>query len=119
MAGAANPNAKGGQDGDTGFQPSLRSSRTPKIISAAGRGARDITTDFRKAAADLNTGQLVKDAYFTLFESVSALEIMDPKMDSGYLQPGEMLEEEYDVTREVLPTELLGIMDQMLCYEVW
>ena len=39
-------------------------------------------------------------------------------MDSGYLQPGELLEDEYDVTREVLPTELLGIMDQMLCYEV-
>lgn len=45
-------------------------------------------------------------------------QIMDPKMDSGYLQPGETLEDEYDVKRELLPTELLGIMDQMLCYEV-
>ena len=43
---------------------------------------------------------------------------MDPKMDSGYLKPGETLEDEYDVTRELLPKELLGIMDQMLCYEV-
>lgn len=43
---------------------------------------------------------------------------MDPKMDSGYLQPGEALEDEYDVLRKLLPEEVLGIMDQMLCFEV-
>lgn len=43
---------------------------------------------------------------------------MDPKMDSGYLAPGEMLEDDYDVLRELLPEEVIGIMDQMLCYEV-
>ncbi|KAL2057872.1 hypothetical protein ABVK25_001489 [Lepraria finkii] len=80
--------------------------------------ARDITTDFSAAASALNTGQLVKDEYFTLFEAVGALEIMDPKMDSGFLNPGETLEDDYDVLRELLPEEVLGIMDQMLCYEV-
>ena len=44
---------------------------------------------------------------------------MDPKMDSGYLGPGETLEDDYDVLRELLPEETVGIMDQMLCYEVW
>ena len=39
-------------------------------------------------------------------------------MDSGYLQPGEALEDEYDLFRSLLPDEVLGIMDQMLCYEV-
>ena len=43
---------------------------------------------------------------------------MDPKMDSGYLEPGESLEDEYNVLRRLLPEEVLGIMDQMLCYEV-
>ena len=43
---------------------------------------------------------------------------MDPKMDSGYLAPGETLEDEYDVLRTLLPEEVVGIMDQMLCYEV-
>ena len=43
---------------------------------------------------------------------------MDPKMDSGYLAPGETLEDDYDVLRELLPEEVIGIMDQMLCYEV-
>lgn len=43
---------------------------------------------------------------------------MDPKMDSGYLADGDTLDENYDVLRELLPEEIIGIMDQMLCYEV-
>lgn len=43
---------------------------------------------------------------------------MDPKMDSGYLAPGETLEDDYVVLGELLPEEVIGIMDQMLCYEV-
>ena len=39
-------------------------------------------------------------------------------MDSGYLANGEALEDDYNVLRVLLPEELLGIMDQMLCYEV-
>lgn len=44
--------------------------------------------------------------------------MMDAKMDSGYLSPGETLEDEYDVWRELLPEEVVGIMDQLLCHEV-
>ncbi|KAL1647999.1 N-alpha-acetyltransferase, non-catalitic subunit [Diplodia intermedia] len=80
--------------------------------------AVDITACFTQACAALSTGQLVKDEYFTLFESVGALEIMDPKMDSGFLAPGETLEEDYDALKELLPEELVGIMDQLLCYEM-
>ena len=43
---------------------------------------------------------------------------MDPKMDSGYLAQGETLEDDYNVLRSLLPGEVVGIMDQMLCYEV-
>lgn len=39
-------------------------------------------------------------------------------MDSGYLAPGESLDNEYDVLRELLPTEVIGIMDRLLCSEV-
>lgn len=84
-------------------------------------------------------GELVKDEHFTLFESVAALEvntiyppkshakdvsadgnlkIMDSKMDSGALAQGESLDEEYDVSRDLLPEEILGIIDQLLCLEV-
>lgn len=43
---------------------------------------------------------------------------MDPKMDSGCLSPGESLDDDYDVNRPLLPEEVLGIIDQLLCHEV-
>lgn len=47
---------------------------------------------------------------------------MDPKMDSGYLGPGEnhaqALEDDYDITRELAPDEVVGIMDKLLCHEM-
>lgn len=39
-------------------------------------------------------------------------------MDSGFLAEGETLDEEYDVHRDLLPEEILGIIDQLLCLEV-
>lgn len=45
-------------------------------------------------------------------------QIMDPKMDSGYLASGETLDDEYDVLSALLPEEVIGIMDQLLCSEV-
>lgn len=43
---------------------------------------------------------------------------MDPKMDSGFLKPGETMEDEYDFSAALLPEEVLGIIDQLLCHEV-
>ncbi|KAF1966440.1 hypothetical protein BU23DRAFT_560254 [Bimuria novae-zelandiae CBS 107.79] len=39
-------------------------------------------------------------------------------MDSGFLQPGETLEDDYDTLAPLLPEELIGIMDQLLCHEM-
>ncbi|EAW06427.1 N-alpha-acetyltransferase 35, NatC auxiliary subunit [Aspergillus clavatus NRRL 1] len=83
---------------------------------------RDITDEFTQAASKLCTGQLVKDEYFTLFEAVGALEIMDSRMDSGFLGPGEnhaqALEDDYDITQELAPEQIVGIMDELLCHEM-
>lgn len=43
---------------------------------------------------------------------------MDPKMDSGFLAPGESLDDDYDVLRKLLPEEVIGIIDQLICFEV-
>ena len=43
---------------------------------------------------------------------------MDPKMDSGCVESTDELEELYDATRPLLPEEVLGIIDQLLCHEV-
>ncbi|MGI4850429.1 MAG: N-alpha-acetyltransferase 35, NatC auxiliary subunit [Janthinobacterium lividum] len=39
-------------------------------------------------------------------------------MDTGFLLPGESLEDDYDVSRQLLPEEVIGIMDQLLSYEM-
>ncbi|KAJ8106261.1 hypothetical protein ONZ43_g7126 [Nemania bipapillata] len=90
----------------------------PPDISHPGIMAIDITDHFTAAVKTLSPGEIVKDDHFALFESVSALEIMDRKMDSGVLSEGESLDEEYDVTRGLLPEEILGIIDQLLCLEM-
>lgn len=43
----------------------------------------DITKDFFDACAELNLGELAQDVLFGLFEAMSAIEMMDPKMDVG------------------------------------
>ena len=43
---------------------------------------------------------------------------MDPKMDSGCLDAKHSLEDDYDVSRPLLPAEVIGIIDQLLCLEV-
>ncbi len=43
---------------------------------------------------------------------------MDPKMDTGYLAEGESMDDDYDVGKALLPEEVLGIIDQILCLEV-
>ncbi|KAI1780273.1 Mak10-domain-containing protein [Hypoxylon cercidicola] len=87
-------------------------------ISHPGVVASDITKKFASAVKTLAPGELIKDEHFTLFESVAALEMMDSKMDSGALAEGESLDEEYDVSRDLLPEEILGIIDQLLSLEM-
>lgn len=45
------------------------------------------------------------------------VQIMDPKMDSGCMLEGDEFEELYDVSQRLLPEEVLGIIDQLLCHE--
>ena len=44
---------------------------------------------------------------------------MDPKMDSGMLALGETLDDTFTISRSLLPVEVLAIMDQLLCYEMF
>ncbi|KAL8971077.1 MAG: hypothetical protein Q9183_001225 [Haloplaca sp. 2 TL-2023] len=99
------------------FAQTQQNTRRSEPGSHPNQDVQDISSNFRAAASALNTGQLVKDPYFTLFEAVGALEIMDPKMDSGFLAEGDTLEDDYDVLQPMLPDELIGLMDQLLCHE--
>lgn len=39
-------------------------------------------------------------------------------MDTGFLAVGETMDDDYDVEKDLLPEEVLGIIDQLLCLEV-
>ncbi|KAH7073635.1 amino-acid N-acetyltransferas-like protein subunit Mak10 [Paraphoma chrysanthemicola] len=110
---ASGSNAEAATPADLPLRQTLRKSQ-----SAYEPRIHDITDKFTRASNALDVGQLVKDEYFTLFESIGAIEIMDPKMDSGFLKPGETLEDDYDTLTPLLPEELIGILDQLLCYEM-
>ncbi|XP_054159610.1 N-alpha-acetyltransferase 35, NatC auxiliary subunit-like [Oppia nitens] len=43
----------------------------------------DVTKDFWESTEELKCGQLLHDELFGLFEAMSAIEMMDPKMDAG------------------------------------
>ena len=46
------------------------------------------------------------------------MQIGDRKMDSGALEPGETLDDDFDMENDFLPEELIWLMDQMLNREV-
>ncbi|KAF2364703.1 NatC N(alpha)-terminal acetyltransferase Mak10 subunit [Trinorchestia longiramus] len=45
----------------------------------------DITAEFFDASKELDLGELLHDELFGLFEAMSAIEMMDPKMDAGMM----------------------------------
>ncbi|KAL4099449.1 hypothetical protein PRIC1_007253 [Phytophthora ramorum] len=85
---------------------------------------RDVTQLMSVAAKELKVGQLVHEEDFKLFDSMSALELMDPKMDSGMLVNGAppqsiparleggFVSLEFSSARDVLAT-----LDELFCCE--
>ncbi|CAG7837363.1 unnamed protein product [Allacma fusca] len=84
----------------------------------------DITREFLSAVTVLELGELLHDPSFGLFEAMSAIEMMDPKMDAGMIcnkgkrvilnfeqsvQAGELKLE------GLTDPELIGIMDTTIC----
>lgn len=44
---------------------------------------KEITTEFFGCVKELKLGELIHDNMFGLFDAMSAIEMMDPKMDAG------------------------------------
>ena len=89
----------------------------------------DITAKFSKMATHLGPGELVQEPDFSLFDAMSAIELMDSKMDAAlqwkmFNSYPRTLEEALE--KGVLkcsnhsPDELIGIMDEVLaCIATW
>lgn len=91
---------------------------TKSKVIRAGLSSIEITHRFTKAALRLPPGRVVKDGTFTLFEAVSAIEIGDAKMDSGHLEEGETLEDDYNVAQSLSPEQIIWMMDELFSHEV-
>ncbi|KAF8013908.1 hypothetical protein BT93_I1691 [Corymbia citriodora subsp. variegata] len=103
--------------------------RPSSIPSGDGSVWADVSPLLEAACADLQEGELIHGDNFNLFAAMSALEIMDPKMDSGmvsrYYSVDEAIENgaapvpiSFDKTVDVQCT--IDIMDHLLaCEATW
>ncbi|OUZ99842.1 NatC N(alpha)-terminal acetyltransferase [Macleaya cordata] len=108
-----------------------RDIRLPSSISSGEQTVwADVSTLLEAACEDLRDGELIHGENFSLFAAMSALEIMDPKMDSGIKNCGYHSVEEaiengaapvpfsFDRTADVQCT--LDVMDHLLaCEATW
>ncbi|XP_077416930.1 N-alpha-acetyltransferase 35, NatC auxiliary subunit [Vanacampus margaritifer] len=84
----------------------------------------DITYDFKSSCKELSLGELLHDKLFGLFEAMSAIEMMDPKMDAGMignqvnrkvLNFEQAIKEHAIKVKDLSLPELIGIMDTCFC----
>jgi len=78
----------------------------------------DITDLVNRATEDFAIGQLLKKSSFTLYETMSAIEIMDPKMDSGMKQKKPKYTFENLKHCELSIEQVIKIMDRLQGLEV-
>lgn len=102
----------------------------PAIPSGDGSVWADVSPLLNAACNELRDGELIHGENFSLFAAMSALEIMDPKMDSGmengrYRSVDEAIESgaapvplSFDKTTDVL--RIIDVMDHLLaCEATW
>lgn len=90
---------------------------------------KDITEEFLDSVKHLNLGELLKSERFTLLDAMSAIELMEPKMDSGMLiiqTNRQIMNLEQSVKAGLVKTnhfegdELIGIIDETYsCLTTW
>ncbi|OZJ06345.1 hypothetical protein BZG36_00713 [Bifiguratus adelaidae] len=77
----------------------------------------DMTQLLMDATSDFASGQLLHLDSFTLFDAMSALEMMDPKMDTGMVLDSDKNKVPYNVHQPLDASQVLYIMDELFCCE--
>jgi len=95
----------------------------PKVASPLGEPGPfvDITASFLSAAKSLPVGQMIHSEEFTLFKGMSALEMMDAKMDPGMFRDKvpnlDAMIASNELVMDPSPPDVLAIMDELLACE--
>lgn len=89
---------------------------------------KNVTESFRTLAQAIPPGELIKTGWFSLQEAVAAIEVMDPKLDTGVATEEELRDPFLSVDsrfeRGLVPVdgfscaELVGVMDDLTAAEV-
>lgn len=82
-----------------------------------GDDFEDVTDLFREAGKAMEPGQLLLTDGFTLMDSMSVIEIGEPRMDSG-MTLDEDHRPPFDPLAPLLPEELCYILDRVCSYEM-
>jgi N-alpha-acetyltransferase 35, NatC auxiliary subunit len=87
------------------------SSNQPEVCS---RKLQYWILDFESNSSnsEISSGRLITVQDFRLFDSIGAIEIMDPKMDSGYIPPEEH-SEQLDMTNVLAVSQAVWIMEEI------
>ncbi|KAH8254518.1 hypothetical protein KR032_010600, partial [Drosophila birchii] len=121
--------------GECGFldpevQRTMRSgSAAEDITQYPIHGWVDVTKEFHDACTELQPGELAQDMLFGLFEAMSAIEIMDPKMDVGMgFDKQDLPPPSFEAAiatgaiklEDLTPAELIGTFDALFaCIVSW
>uniref|UniRef100_A0A8C6CT46 N-alpha-acetyltransferase 35, NatC auxiliary subunit n=1 Tax=Moschus moschiferus TaxID=68415 RepID=A0A8C6CT46_MOSMO len=107
------------EDDDPGWELGI-----PEKMEKSNTNWVDITQDFEEACRELKLGELLHDKLFGLFEAMSAIEMMDPKMDAGMignqvnrkvLNFEQAIKDGTIKIKDLTLPELIGIMDTCFC----
>ncbi|KAF8528155.1 Mak10 subunit, NatC N-terminal acetyltransferase-domain-containing protein [Hysterangium stoloniferum] len=79
-----------------------------------GIGFVDVTDFLQKSTEDMEPGELLSMEGFGLTDAMSALEIMDPRMDTGISDPPPS----FDPNMPLLPSEVCWMLDRSFAYEM-
>ncbi|KAL9151270.1 hypothetical protein ABFS82_11G042300 [Erythranthe guttata] len=102
---------------------------SPSIPSGNDTAWVDVSSILRRASDDIQSDELINGENFNLFAAMSALEIMDPKMDSGIVSTYYSVDEAIDNGAAPIPLSfdrttdtqcVIDIMDHLLsCEATW
>jgi hypothetical protein len=78
----------------------------------------DVSDTFLEAAQDMELGDVILTEEFTLYDAMSALEIGDPRMDSGLILDDEVEQLAFSPLTPLLPEEVCYVLDRTIACEM-
>ncbi|OCB91093.1 hypothetical protein A7U60_g1658 [Sanghuangporus baumii] len=83
-----------------------------------GSQFKDVTQLFQDASREMDDDELLMVDGFTLYDAMSAVEIGDPRMDSGAPLPESQRQPDFDPLTPLLPEEVCWILDRSMACEM-